>query len=329
MDSLLRVCIGIDIAKLHFIACLLRAEGKPLLKEFANTPEGFAKLLRWVKHLAPGASYHFCLEATGAYSEGLAVFLAEAGLAVSVVNAYRIHHAAKAQGAANKTDMADAKVIAEFCKKENPPLWRRCAPEVQELIALLRRLQTLKDLLIAENNRLGEPNLPASVRTSLEQSSAFLSQQISALEQQISQHIDSHPRLKADRELLVSIPGIGELTAAWILAELPDVSQFTDAQAAAAYAGLAPCEYRSGTSVFKRTRLSKRGNAHLRRALYMPAMTAIRFNPVVAALYQRLVTRGLMHKAALGAAMRKLLMIAYGVLKSRRKFTAQLTAQNA
>ena len=120
--------------------------------------------------------------------------------------------------------------------------------------------------------------------------------------------------------MLRTIPGIGPVAAHALLAELPDPSRFATAQQAAAYAGLAPREYRSGTSVKKRTRLSKAGNARLRKALYLPAMTAIRFNPLVGAFYARLVEAGKAKMAALGACMRKLLMIAYGVLKSRTPF---------
>ena len=143
------------------------------------------------------------------------------------------------------------------------------------------------------------------------------------LEQQIKTHIDQHPGLKGDQDLLLSIPGVGEKTARWLLAELPDVSQFASAQAAAAYAGLAPREYRSGTSVKRATRLTKRGNSRLRKALYFPAITAARHNPLVQALYDRLMAAGRPRMVAVCAAMRKLLMLCYGVLKHRQKFTLE------
>jgi transposase len=126
--------------------------------------------------------------------------------------------------------------------------------------------------------------------------------------------------LSGRHELLRTIPGVGPVAANAILAELPDPSRFASAQQAAASAGLAPREYRSGTSVKKRTRLSKAGNASLRKALYLPALTAARFNPVVGAFYERLVAAGKPKMAALGACMRKLLMICYGVLKSVTPF---------
>jgi transposase len=317
-----RICIGIDIAKLTFDACLIRPQGKPQKKSFANTPEGFAKLIRWVAHLASDAECHYCMEATGSFYEALAIFLAEANQCVSVINPHRTHHAAQASGAGNKTDPADAFGLAEYCRKENPPLWRRSAPEVRTLVAMLRRLNALQTHLTQERNRLGDPSVAgqAEVLASLQKSIAFLKSEIAQLQKQIKLHIKKHPDLKFDHDLLTSIPGIGDVTAAWILAELPDIRQIATAQSAAAFVGLAPSEYRSGTSVRRGTHLSKRGNVHLRRALYMPAMTAARFNPAVKALYDRLLSRGRCHMVALGAAMRKLIMIAYGVLKSRKEF---------
>ena len=329
MQSAPTVWIGIDIAKDSFQACLLRGTSKPLSKQFANAAAGFAKLLRWVQHQAPEAVAHYCLEATGTYSQPLALFLAEADQKVSVVNAFRVKHAALAQGSGNKTDKADALVIARYCQSQNPPLWRLATQEVRVLVALLRRLDTLEASRLQEHNRLCEALVLPMVAASLKKSLAFLDAEIAAIEAQIQEHIDQHPSLKADQELLESIPGIGALTARRILSELPDVDQFDNAQAAAAYAGLNPSEYRSGTSVRKRTRLSKRGNARLRRALYFPAVTAIRCNPVVKALYERLIAKGKPRMVAIGAAMRKLLMLAYGVLKSQRAFGAQAAKSTA
>jgi transposase len=317
--------VGIDIAKLTFHACLLRSQGKTQKKSFPNTEEGFTKLLRWLLHLEPEADFHFCMEATGSYWEALAFSLAEAEQKVSVVNAYRTHHAAQARGSVNKTDPAEAEDLAEFCRKESPAVWRPAAPEVRSLIGMLRRLQTLKDHLVQEKNRLGEPGVQSQteVVASLEASIAFLTSEGEKLTQQIQNHIDKHPSLKADRDLLLSIPGIGPLTAAWILAELPEVKQIACAKSAAAFAGLAPRQYRSGTSVHRQTHLSKRGSVHLRRALYMPALAARVYNPAVKALYERLREKGRSPMVALGAAMRKLLMIAYGVLKNRQDFDAE------
>jgi transposase len=323
MNTLFTAWVGLDIAKQTFEACLRRPEGKPQNKAFDNAPAGFAKLLRWIENLAPGAHCHFCMEATGAYGNALATFLVEAGQAVSVVNPCRTRHAAIAYGQDNKTDPVDARTLAQYCQKEQPALWRQSAPEVRLLLALMRRLDALETQRQQEQNRRSEPGLLEPIVRSLETTLAFLNTEIGRLEQEIAVHIDQHPSLKGDRDLLLSIPGVGEKTARWILAELPDVSQFADAQAASAYAGLAPREYRSGTSVKRATRLSKRGNVHLRKALYFPAMTAVRFNPLVKALYDRLIAAGRPRMVALGAAMRKVLMLCFGVLKNQREFTLE------
>lgn len=313
--------VGIDVSKETLDACLLKETGKPQHKQFENSPKGHAKLLRWALHMSAGVPLHFAMESTGSYSTGVASFLVQSQQKVSVVNPALIKYAGLAQGVGNKTDKADARLIADYTRKENPPLWRMAAPEVQKLVSLVRHLDTLIQQRTQTQNRLAQPLLDQSVQRSLKKLLRFLDKEIAAVQAQINQHIGNTPSLKADQELLLSIPGIGETTAQTILAELPDVSQFSSAQSAAAYAGLNPKEYQSGTSVKKRTRLSKRGNAHLRAALYWPAISATRFNPLVRAHYLRLLEGGKCPMAALGAAMRKLLMIAYGVLKSRRPFT--------
>lgn len=318
------VWIGIDVSKDTLDVCLLRAssqdKSKEKHKQFGNEASGHTKLLRWVQHLAGEEVCHFCLESTGSYSMAVAHFLAEAEQRVSIVNPARIKYAGLAQGVKNKTDRADARLIADYTRKENPALWRAAAPEVRLLVALVRRLHNVQESLVQEQNRLASPGLPAEVRTSLQKSIRFLEAEVKRLQKQIKEHSDGHPRLKADRELLLSIPGIGETTAHELLGEMPDVEQFASAQAMAAYAGLCPREHSSGSSVHKRTRLSKQGNSHLRRALYFPAISAVQWNAPVRAHYERLRERGKGKMVCLGAAMRKLLMICYGVLKNRQPF---------
>jgi transposase len=149
-----------------------------------------------------------------------------------------------------------------------------------------------------------------------------LEKEIDGLKKQIRAHIKSHDSLNRDAQLLESIPGVGEITAWDLLAELPDISQFDSAQAVAAYAGLSPREHRSGSSIHKKTRLSKQGNARLRKAVYFPAVNALRWNPLVKAHYDRLIAAGKMKMVALAASMRKVLMICYGVLKHQQPFQA-------
>jgi transposase len=317
-----RVCVGVDISKEKFDACVLSEHGKPSKQEFRNTPDGFATFMRWVVKVSPGADYHFCMEATGSYHEAFATFLADANQTVSVVNPHRTYHAAKADGAGNKTDRGDAFVIAEYCRKENPPAWRRAAPEVRALSLLMRRLQSLKDQLSQERNRLQDPGIAGQTTAfdSMKRSIDFLENEIELLFRLIEKHVNCHPNLKRDRDLLVNVPGIEKLTAAWILAELPDLRLTESAKSAAAYAGLAPTRCQSGKSVNRLTHLSKRGNVHLRRALYMPAMTAMRFNPAVRPICERLQAKNRPRMVIVGAAMRKLLMVAYGVLRTQKEF---------
>ena len=323
------IYIGLDISKDTLDACLLRQTGKPQHKTFANTSAGHQKLLRWVQHSAAEGTCHFALEATGAYGQSVAEFLTQADQGVSVLNPARVKYGGIATGQGNKTDKADARTIADYCRLHSPPLWKQALPEVRQLTALVRRLQSLKGMRANEKNRLQLPGHAEPVRRSIEETIAFLDQQVASLQQQISDHIANTPSLKADQELLTSIPGIGEVAAQQILAELPDVSQFQSAEAAAAFAGLAPAEFRSGKSVHKHTRLSKAGNRRLRQAVYFPAVTAIRHNPLVKSLYERLIASGKARMAAIGAAMRKVLMLAFGVLRTRQRFDASWPSRKA
>lgn len=314
------VWIGLDVSKDTLDVCLLRSTGKSSAKQFSNDASGHTKLLRWAGHLDPDATAHFCLEATGSYSQGVALFLAEAEQLVSVVNPARIRFFGLCQRQGNKTDKADAALIALFCRQEKPEVWRAAAPQVRLLVALMRRLHAVQELLVQEKNRFQAPGQPALVLDSIESSLAFLDSEVKRLQKQIRDHINQNPTLKRDAKLLQSIPGVGELTAWDILAELPDVGQFDSAQCVAAYAGLAPREHRSGTSVRKQTRLSKQGNWRLRKALYFPAVTALTWNPLVKAHYERLREAGKPRMVALAACMRKMLMIVYGVLKHQKPF---------
>lgn len=317
-----KVSIGIDVSKDKLDACLLRGEGKPQQKVFDNSASGQAKLLRWSQFLAQGAPCHFALEATGTYGDALAAYLTQNQQFVSVLNPARVKFFALSEGAKNKTDPVDAHMIALFVQQKNPPLWRMATPEVRVLTALMRRRQQLLEHKVAEENRLQAPGLLPEIVRSLRRNLRFLDKQIALLQQQIQDHIDNTPSLKEDYDLLVSIPGIGEILAPLLLSELPDVSEFSEASGVAAYAGLNPSNHQSGTSVVHPAHLSKCGNPTLRAALYMPAITASRFNPHVKALYERLIAAGKCRMVALCAAMRKLLMIAYGVLKSRQKYSA-------
>ncbi|CAA9430735.1 MAG: hypothetical protein AVDCRST_MAG74-3680 [uncultured Pyrinomonadaceae bacterium] len=311
--------LGIDIAKLKFDVCLIKPSGRAKHKVFANTQHGFEQLVAWLNSHQV-SELHACLEATGTYGEALALFLHDAALVVSLVNPAAVRAFANAGLSRTKTDKVDAELIARFCLAQQPKAWQPPAPERRELQALVRRLESLTEMRVAEENRLSSGTLTAAVRHSLQQHIAYLVEEIKQTEALIRQHIHNHPDLKEQSDLLDSIPGIGETTAALLLAEIVNLKQYTSARQVAAYAGLVPRERRSGSSVSGRTCLSKIGNARLRKALYFPAITALRCSDFFKAWADGLRTRGKSKMSVIGAAMRKLIHLAYGVIKTGKPF---------
>ena len=311
--------IGIDISKLKFDLCLLRDNGKLKHKVFANTASGFSQLSAWLTKQKV-ERVHACMEATGTYGEALATYLFDAGHQVSIINPAVIKAYAQSRLARTKTDKADATLIAQFCLERDPPAWQPPPAQVRQLQALVRRLEALLEMQQMEVNRLSSGVSAELVRQSLTEHIAFLDEEIKRTTTLIRQHIDQHPTLREQRELLVSIPGIGETTAAKLLAEMLDVKLYKSARQLAAFAGLVPRLHESGSSIKRKARLSKLGAPRLRKALYFPAIAAIKYNPYIKAMSLRLKERGLCPMQIIGAAMRKLVHLAYGVLKSGRPF---------
>jgi transposase len=310
--------LGIDVSKKkHDIVLVI--EGRKYHKVIINNPKGFEYLVRWLgSHQV--TQVHACLEATGQYGEAIAEYLYGQGHLVSVVNPARIKRYGESKLHRNKTDKADADLIAEFCEKEKPASWEPLSPEVKHLRALIRRLQALKDNLQQEKNRLKSGEKDTWVTYDLSIHITFLSERIKASEKEIQDLINQTPGLKSQHDLLTSIPGIGDLTASTLLAEIGDFSAFENAPQLAAYAGLNPKGHRSGSSVFKKTQISKQGRAELRRCLFMPALVALAFNPVIQSLDDRLTKTNHHRMEIVIAAMRKLLHLAYGVLKTQLPF---------
>lgn len=310
--------LGIDLSKSKFDAALLM-NGKTLHKVCQNTADGFAELVRWLEKRGVRTA-HVCMEATGRYGEGLATFLHDQGFTLSIVNPARIKAFGNSELSRTKTDKADAALIARFCQAQQPEAWTPPPAELRELQAMVRHLEALLDMRQQEANRLeagvAEQQVAASINAHLE----FLDEQIEETRKRLKKHIDRHPDLRKSQDLLTSIPGIGDTTAAKLLAEIGDVSAFSSARELASYAGLAPRQHQSGSSVRGKSRLSKVGNARLRKALYMPAIVAKNRNPIIRSFCERLKARGKSTMAILGAAMRKLLHLAYGVLKTGKRF---------
>jgi transposase len=311
--------LGIDIAKLKFNVCLIDSKDKLKHKVFPNTPDGFTQLVVWLAKQNVGR-VHACMEATGAYGEALALHLHAAGHTVSIINPAAIKSFAGSRLSRTKTDKVDAELIARFCGALQPAHWTPPAKEVRELQALVRRMESLVEMHTMEENRREAIINSEMVKASVEAHIAYLNQQIEQTKAAICRHINSHPGLRRQSELLDSIPGIAETTAATLLAEITDITQYRSARQVAAYAGLVPRERRSGSSVRGRTRLSKIGNARLRKALYFPAITALRCSPLFQSWAKELRERGKCKMSVIGAAMRKLIHLAYGVLKTGKPF---------
>jgi transposase len=321
MEPAQGVACGIDVAKATLAVCVVGTAGKRRDREFKNTSQGHRKLVSWVNSLSGERAVHYCMEATGSYGRALAKHLVAAGEVVSVLPPHRIKSYGVSRGAMNKNDKADAWVIAEFCRVMRPAPWRPRQPEEEALTAMVRRLQDLEQERLREHNRLKGPGQTRQVQASTRRMLKAIEAEIQRLRQTIDTHVSRHPRLGEDKAFLTTIPGVSDKTALRLMAELPDARNGGTAKSAAALVGLYPVECSSGTSVHRRARMSKAGTSQLRQALYMPAIVAKRCNPRVRDLYDRLRARGLSKSAAIGAAMRKLLMIAFGILRTRTAFS--------
>jgi len=310
--------LGIDVAKETLDVAL--SDGIHMNHDqFVNTQTGHEQLEQWLRKQS-ALNIHVCLEATGQYGDGVAEYLFAQGFPVSVVNPARIKHYANSKLRRNKTDKADAQLIAEYCIRENPAIWTPPPASFKDLQTLVRHLEDLQGIKQQESNRLQSGVHTSFVLNSLASMCDFLDEQIKQTKIVIQDHINQHEELKRMQNLIVTIPGIGKLTAAKLLGEIRNILDFQSARQLAAYAGLTPRNFLSGTSVHKKSRLSKTGNANLRKALYMPAVVAIKHNPIIHSFCARLSQSGLKPMEVVGAAMRKLLHLVFGILKSGRPF---------
>ena len=325
------VSIGIDVAKdklqIAWLRQLQPLQVKP--KSLPNHPKGHAELLEWLLSNTGVTveQLRITLEPTNIYHEGVALYLHDQGCQVCLVNAKQVADFASSLGQVSKNDRKDSVILARFGLIMNPRTWQPAPLEIRQLQALLDRLDTLQATLQQEENRLDTLQLreryPATVQASLEASIEFLKRSMQTIRDQIDDHIDRHPGLKHDQTLLATIPGVGALTAQRMIALLRS-RDFTKAAQVAAFMGLVPVERTSGTSVFKRPRLSRRGNPALRSKLFMPVVAAITHNPIVQQFYRKLLDKKKHQRAAMIAAMRKLVHICFGVLKNQQAFSTTI-----
>ena len=311
--------LGIDISKNKFDVCLraLAHEGPRPSGIFNNNPKGFRALNTWLaKH--PTGHLHACLEATSRYGDALALHLHQHHHTVSVVNPRRTRHYADSRLVRTQNDTVDAALIADFCASQNPRPWQPVSAGKRQLQDLVRSRGFFLRQKQQCFNRLetADPLSAKHLRRHIGQLETTMGQ----LEAQITALLKTQPDLARQVELARSIPGVGPLTAAVAVAELPPIERLQHAGQAVALAGLDPRHKDSGCSVHTAPRLSKMGSRLLRQTLYMAALTALRYNPIIHALGERLHTKGKGGKRVVAAAMRKLVRLIYGVLKHTTPF---------
>lgn len=315
--------VGIDISKKKLDICLLIRDADEKLKRktkiIDNNHNSASAIVDWLgKQKCSFEDIRITLESTGTYHEILCNSLYDAGIHLSIVNPYRIREFAKGMGILTKTDTVDAFVLARYGELKKPTAWIAPPPEIRELKSLIKRRDALLTAEMCERDRQGktEPAYTSKVVIkSIAKILKTLEKERLVIEAEISKHIDKYPGLKNDMALLTSIKAVGDQVGSNMLMVLRG-REFENAEQVAAYLGVVPIERRSGTSVNGRARLSKAGPPEIRAKLYIAALTAIRFNPHVKALYERLLLKGKTKMSAMGAAMRKLVHLCYGVLKT-------------
>jgi transposase len=308
--------LGIDISKAK-IDCALLAEGKFRNKTFTNTTEGMGALIAWM-----GAIEHAAMEATNVYWELCAEALTAAGVTVSVVNPALIKAYAESLGKRVKTDSVDAKTIAGFVKERRPRPWERAPASHRQLRALVQRYEALLGMRTMESNRADTAD--GSVRPSIDKHLAWLDSELAAVQAAMRKLIDDDDELKGKRELLQSIPGVGDKTIQAVLSFLNVINAMNNARQFSAFGGLTPAIRQSGKSVDNKPHLSKTGHSLLRKALYMPAMVACHRTAWGKKFRDRLAANHKAPKLIIGAMMRKLAQVIFGVLKSGKPFNPAL-----
>ena len=302
-----RIFVGLDVSKDR-----LDVHVRPTGERFAVTYDdaGLAALLSRLSPLQPTL---VVLEATGGYEVAVAAALANAGLPVAVVNPRQIRDFARATGQLAKTDSLDARVTARFAETVQPPARPLATEQAQVLGELIARRRQLVEMLGAETNRRRQAR-DRGLQKRITAHVSWLTRAIEELEGAIKRLIRSSPVWRETEDLLTSAPGIGDITAHALIADLPELGRLTRRRIAA-LVGIAPVNRDSG--LWRGRRMIGGGRPAVRRALYMATMVAIRYNPPIAAVYRRLTRAGRPKKVAIIAAMRKLVTILNAMLRDR------------
>jgi transposase len=301
--------VGIDVSKDRLDVAVL---GEERVWQVDNTSKGIDELVQQMQALQPEL---IVVEATGGYQRAVVEALFWAGLAVAVVNPARVRQFARACGLLAKTDKLDAQVLAVFGQKVQPRHYTGKSEAEKQLRALLVRRRQLDEILKAEQNRLRtiSPSLQGSVARII----ACLKNEKKLLDEQIQQFMKEQEDWQEPTEILYSAPGVGKVTTATLLAELPELGKM-DRKKIAALVGVAPMNYDSGRK--RGYRKTKGGRGDVPSVLYMATRVATRYNPLIQTQYQQLLKRGKLKKVALTACMRKFLTILNAMLRDRQPF---------
>jgi transposase len=314
-----KVALGLDVAKDTIEVCLLRQAQKRGDKySIPNSIAGGQQLIAWLADI-PQETVHVCLEPTGKYSRVIAGYLHREGFSVSQVNSYAVMHHGRGKNLRSKTDRIDAYLLADYCLKENPPVWEPPTDCQAELTEIQARIDDINETLVQEKNRIKAQGSSATVDRDIEEHIAYLTVRKERLVATAEKLIQTDPLLDANYKILNSILGIGTGTALALLAAVRYES-FKDARSVGSFAGLTPRGHQSGTSIHKHESISRRGSGDLRKRLYFPAMVAKQHNPQMRAFAERLAARGKPPKVVICAVMRKLLVLSATLIRKQQLY---------
>jgi len=309
MTITLEKYVGIDVAKEKLDVAVL---GQKATTEAFNTPKGITSLVKKMCQLKPRL---IVVEATGGYEEEVVLRLFEAGLPVALVSPQRVRQYAKARGLLAKTDKLDAQNLAEYGKNIQPRLFVAKSEAGRRLSAIIGRRRQLADMQKAEKNRLRTAFL--EMRGSIQTVIDCLEAELKYLDAEMRKFMKEHVDFGEQEKLLRSAKSIGPVTAATLLADLPELGEL-DRKQIAALVGVAPMNHDSGRK--RGYRKTKGGRPEVRSVLYMSALSAIRYNPVIKVQYEQLVKRGKQKKVAITACMRKMLTILNAMMRDQQPF---------
>ena len=305
--------VGIDVSKGR-LDVAIGEQGQ--FWNVANDEKGIAQLVERMKEVHPAL---IVLESTGGLELPVMAELYACKIPVALVNPGRVREFARSIGLLAKTDKLDARLLARFAEAVRPPVTHLPDEQEQHLIALVTRRRQLIEMLVAEQNRLN--TVRVSLRDNLEEHITWLRQALKDLDQEIQEFIQQSPIWKDKQDLLQSVPGVGPVTACSLLAELPELGTL-DRKRIAALVGVAPFNDDSGHRRGKRR--VKGGRSSVRNVLYMAALSASKFNPILNRFYQSMIKRGKEKKVALIACMRKLLTFLNAILRDQKQWNPSL-----